>query len=111
MTFSKRIVIERYPEDMAQGCGYAGLIEGETEQGDRWIMWLDLDGKPQIFWPKRDEEGEVKGAPVVLGGVVTPSDGMRHLERILDSTDDPVEIVNRLRASVETAKQRIAESE
>ena len=75
MTFSKRIVIERYPEDMAQGCGYAGLISGETESGAKWVIWLDNDGKPQIFWPKRDEDGGVTGSGIPLdqgpfGGVL-----------------------------------------
>lgn len=57
----KRIGIER---DRKRGS--AGLIEGETDDGRRWIMFLDELGSPDVFWPDRDDSGAVQGAPVLL---------------------------------------------
>lgn len=54
----KRITIERYKTPVD---GYAGLIEGETDDGRKWIMYLGLDGTPELFWPNRDEDGGVTG--------------------------------------------------
>lgn len=59
----KRIGIER---DKARGS--AGLIEGETDTGQRWIMSLDEEGRPEVFWPNRDETGAVMGAGIKLEG-------------------------------------------
>lgn len=55
----KRITIERYKN--AEEVGHAGLIEGETDDGRRWIMYLGKDGAPEVYWPERDEDGSVVG--------------------------------------------------
>lgn len=63
----KRISIERYKTPTN---GYSGLIEGETDEGDRWIMYLDIHGRPEVFWPRRhDEDGSVTtlGLPLNMG--------------------------------------------
>jgi hypothetical protein len=60
----KRITIERYKN--ADELNSAGLIEGETDSGKRWIIYLDADGSPQIFWPERDEDGGVTGPGVSM---------------------------------------------
>jgi hypothetical protein len=64
MPFTKRISIERYKN--ADEVGSAGLIEGETEDGERWIIFMDAKGKPSIYWPRRDEDGAVVGNALVL---------------------------------------------
>jgi hypothetical protein len=107
MPFTKRISIERYKN--ADEVGSAGLIEGETEDGERWIIFMDTNGKPQVYWPRRDENGAVHGAPVPMAGPVGPSQRMAKLKEILASSVDPVQVVARLRAAVEAAEQRIAE--
>lgn len=60
----KRITVERYAEP--NEVGYAGLIEGETDNGQRWIIWLDAEGAPALYWPERGPDGVVVGEPVVL---------------------------------------------
>ncbi|ABE67900.1 hypothetical protein PLEIONE_190 [Mycobacterium phage Pleione] len=81
----KRVTIGRYntmaPEDLpvahivaAQRGGslkditdsYTGYIEGETDDGRSWILFLDENGAPEIFWAKRGKDGEVFGPPVDL---------------------------------------------
>ena len=66
----KRITIERYDaakHDTPNGAWpYSGLIEGETDDGQRWIMWLDQQGRPEVFWPQRDEDGAVQGDGILL---------------------------------------------
>lgn len=61
----RRITIERYPNpDLYQS---AGLIEGEADDGTRWIMWLDPNGMPSVYWPERDHEtGAVIGDGIPL---------------------------------------------
>lgn len=73
MTFTKRISIERYKGDVAEDC--AGLIEGETEDGEQWIIYMDAKGRPRVYWPRRDEGGGVMGQGLPLnqgpfGGVI-----------------------------------------
>jgi hypothetical protein len=69
----KRIVIERYDatkHDTPHGeWPYSGLIEGETDDGQTWIMWIDRQGRPEVFWPQRDESGAVlgDGIPLTMG--------------------------------------------
>lgn len=60
----KRITIERYkdPDQLHS----AGVIEGETDNGQRWIIFLDEEGSPEIYWPDRDLDGGVRGRPVPL---------------------------------------------
>lgn len=40
---------------------FSGWIEGETDDGKSWIMWIDAQGHPKVFWPERDEHGAVVG--------------------------------------------------
>ena len=75
-----RISVERYrPSDV---CGvsvddgpevvvpitseYAGLVEGVRDDGTSWLMYLDADGSPLVFWSQRGPAGEVIGAPISL---------------------------------------------
>ena len=60
----KRISIERYKD--SDQLHYAGVIEGETDNGQRWIIFLNEEGAPEIYWPDRDPDGKVKGRPVTL---------------------------------------------
>lgn len=69
----KNITISRYvPEwDNQWPAGvnpifYSGLIEGEADDGTRWILWLDKQGRPEIFWPTRNENGGVVGVGIKL---------------------------------------------
>jgi len=59
----KRISIERYKTLVDN---YAGLIEGETDDGHKWIIFVDKDGRPVVFWPKRDPSGATVGEPIPL---------------------------------------------
>jgi hypothetical protein len=65
----KRITIERYNREAhntPNGWSYSGLISGETNDGRRWIMWLDEDGAPAVYWPERESDGAVVGEPITL---------------------------------------------
>lgn len=79
----KRITIGRYDTEQPPPCSpfydqefagtqmptvppYAGWIEGVTNDGKSWILYLDHDGKPEIFWPERDEDGGVVGRGIGL---------------------------------------------
>jgi hypothetical protein len=71
MSGFKNITIERYDaakHDTPDGpWPYSGLIEGEDDTGNRWIMWLDRSGRPEIFWPERDHDtGAVIGEAIRL---------------------------------------------
>jgi len=61
----KRISIERYKTPVD---GYSGLIEGETDDGSQWIMYIDAEGRPEVFWPKRDQLGGVEDGGINLRG-------------------------------------------
>lgn len=61
----RRISIERYPNP--NEVGSVGLIEGEADDGTRWILWLDQAGMPSVYWPERDREtGAVIGEGIWL---------------------------------------------
>lgn len=45
---------------------FDGWIEGIRDDGSTWIMWLDADGNPTVFYPNRDADGGVLGEPVDL---------------------------------------------
>lgn len=74
----KRISIERYgaiPDDVPRPADpaltpaqdlYSGLIEGERDDGTTWVMWLDNNGSPAVFWAQRDETGAVVGDAISL---------------------------------------------
>lgn len=38
---------------------YDGWVEGVRDDGTSWIMWLDANGNPTVFYGKRDEDGGV----------------------------------------------------
>lgn len=65
----KRITIERYrqpePDEDGNltdeqltdpGLLHAGCIEGVTDDGHRWALYVSHDGYPEFFWTSRDEE-------------------------------------------------------
>jgi hypothetical protein len=68
----KRIAIERYELAQIEPTGYAGCIEGETDDGKRWIMWLDASGQPTVFWPEREASGAVVGEGILLSQAGVP---------------------------------------
>lgn len=71
----KKITIERYaavdvpegaPADLVQVPDFcAGLVEGERDDGSTWIMFLDENGSPLVFWAQR-EDGAVVGDGIPL---------------------------------------------
>jgi len=105
VTFTKRISIERYRQpEIAEYC--AGLIEGETEDGQSWIIYMDAHGKPNIYWPRRDESGAVIGEPVSMAADQAKK-RRDTLARILASADP----LGRLQAALDAANARVAELE
>lgn len=85
----KRITIERYKN--AEEVGHAGLIEGETDDGRRWIMYLGKDGAPEVYWPERDEDGGVVGPGV---GMLRSIDRARLIvQSICSHMDDNDELI------------------
>lgn len=77
MPFTKRITIERYKEPGE----YGGLIEGETDDGRQWILYLDAEGRPRLFWPQRDPDGAVVGEPIGLSETM-----IERVRRIMEPT-------------------------
>jgi hypothetical protein len=57
------IQIERY-QDQSVTKDWAGCVYDDAES---WIIFLDKDGRPSLYWPERDENGGVIGEPIVLG--------------------------------------------
>lgn len=45
---------------------WAGWIEGEDLAGTGWIIYLDGQGRPAVYFPDRDPSGAVRGEPVPL---------------------------------------------
>lgn len=54
------IEIHRYPYPTQT---YGGYLEPDDKS---WIIYLDMDGKPCVYWPERDESGAVVGEPLFL---------------------------------------------
>lgn len=108
MTFTKRIGIERYQGELAKEC--AGLIEGETEDGQRWIIFMDPNGRPEVYWPERDEDGAVKGSSQRLHPDWEPFMQERRREKMREilSCGTDADIVKRLRESLEFADKQAA---
>jgi hypothetical protein len=50
------IQITRYVN--TQELGYSGYIEPDNGS---WIIFLDSEGKPDVYFPERDENGAVVG--------------------------------------------------
>jgi len=84
----QRITIGRYgivPDDIPRPADptkqpaqdmYAGWVEGVRNDGSEWVLFIDKDGSPQVYWPTRAEDGGVEGDPVALpryGNVDPPS--------------------------------------
>ena len=63
----QRITVGRYKDDDTAS-EYAGWLEGVRDDGTSWIMWLDGEGNPTVFWPRRAEDGGVVGEPITLTG-------------------------------------------
>ncbi|WP_306365332.1 hypothetical protein [Nocardia sp. CC227C] len=61
----RNINIERY-EHSSITKDWSGLIEGIRDDGTSWILFLNADGSPELFWGRRDEGGGVIGEPTVL---------------------------------------------
>lgn len=55
---------------------HSGWIEGTREDGSTWILFLDQNGSPDLFWGARDADGGVQGQPMRL--VAVPLD-WKHL--------------------------------
>lgn len=99
----KRISIERYknPDEMQS----AGLIEGETDDGRRWILFLDQSGAPDIFWPERDQDtGAVRGHGIKLDART------RKFTEIM-SDPDPQAALTRLKGAVRAAERMMNDPE
>jgi hypothetical protein len=70
----QNVTIGRYkpfPGEVPEGATdvaeiYDGWIEGTRDDGSTWIMWLDANGNPECFWPRRAADGGVEGEPVDL---------------------------------------------
>jgi hypothetical protein len=52
----QNVHIDRYPADHSS---FAGHISGTNDTGKRWIMWLDGDGTPVVFFSHWDEDDMV----------------------------------------------------
>ncbi|MEV4127134.1 hypothetical protein [Nocardia sp. NPDC049707] len=61
----RNINVERYSHPSITS-DWSGLVEGVRKDGSRWILWLDADESPALFWAERDEDGAVIGDPIVL---------------------------------------------
>ena len=59
------ITIGRY-EDEVLAETYSGYLEGVRTDGSRWIIYLDGDGAPALYWANREEDGAVIGESVTL---------------------------------------------
>lgn len=46
---------------------HAGWIEGIRDDGSTWIMWLDAEGGPCVYWGRREPDGGVIGEGIPLG--------------------------------------------
>lgn len=105
----KRISIERYNRELEANPDwqYAGLLEGETDDGGSWIMWLDASGRPEVFWPNREEDGSVvgDGIPLTREGRRKESEQRTAKMRQILADPDPVFVVQRLRASMEAIER------
>lgn len=45
---------------------HAGWIEGVRDDGTSWIMFLDAQGGPQVYWGQREADGAVTGEMIDL---------------------------------------------
>lgn len=49
---------------------YSAVIEGDRDDGSRWIMFVDADGSPELFWSERDPDGFDADGNQIGGGVI-----------------------------------------
>ncbi|MFE3052346.1 hypothetical protein [Nocardia sp. NPDC059239] len=61
----KNIRVERYAHPSITS-DWSGLIEGERSDGSRWILFLDENGSPELFWAQREDNGATIGDPIQL---------------------------------------------
>lgn len=102
----KRITIERYKND--DGMGPAGLIEGEDDAGNRWILFLDPLGRPEVFWPERAEDGAVVGDPINLDPVGLTPALQAEFDQLLTEVPDPEHPLRNLSLELEHKFARLA---
>ena len=66
----QNITIERYPaehaKDLVTGKGFGGHISGTDDTGRGWIMWLDENGRPIVYFGNREPSGAVLEPRVFL---------------------------------------------
>lgn len=55
------MTIGRYDTSVLEATGATGYIEPADAS---WIIYLNADGKPYLYWPERDADGAVVGDPV-----------------------------------------------
>lgn len=59
----RNIEIGRYGADEAKdlrtGRGFSGWISGEDNDGHGWIMWMDENGRPCVYFGNREPSGAV----------------------------------------------------
>ena len=62
----RTITIGRYTLDGSEPRTFTGYVEGLSNSGQSWIVYLDDDGLPALYWPRREESGAVIGQPIDL---------------------------------------------
>lgn len=65
----RNIEIGRYgaaeAKDLRTGKGFTGWISGEDNEGTGWIMWLDENGRPVVYFGNRGPSGTVSNDSLV----------------------------------------------
>lgn len=97
----KNINIERYPNP--DETGYSSVIEGSDNVGNSWVMWLNSDGTPEVFWGHREEDGSVVGDGIPLTAEGQRREGYLRAEKMRQilSDPDPAAVVKRLQGSLD----------
>ncbi len=60
------ITIGRYTASAIMRNAWSGWIEGTSEDGRSWILFLGAADHPDLYFGHRDETGGVLGEPIVL---------------------------------------------
>lgn len=63
---------------------YSGVIRGVRDDDTEWVMYLDGQGSPQVFWSGNDIDG-VYGTPISLQPEVDED-----IEIVIDTDDGDV---------------------
>jgi len=45
---------------------FAGYVEGIRDDGSTWIMFIDAEGGPCVYWGRREPDGGVIGDGIPL---------------------------------------------